>query len=84
MLESLAKPSYILALIKCLGKNKSLSNADIENCMKFAQTVLYGGNIKEAYSGTRINIYWNQKTKSSMTLHPDPDCATQDTVRAHY
>ena len=87
--KEVLKKSNFLTLIKnarelSLGKNKSLSNADIESCMKFAQTVLYGGNINEAYSGTRINIYRNLKTKSSMTLHPDPDCATQDIVRAHY
>ena len=52
--------------------------------MTFAQTVLYGGNINEAYSETRIKIYGNQKTKSSMTLPPNPDCATQVIVRGHY
>ena len=67
-----------------LSKNKSLSNTDIENCMTFTQTVLYGGNIDEAYPETRVNIYGNQKTKSSMTLPPDHDCATQVIVRGHY
>ena len=61
-----------------------MSNTDIEKCMPFIQTVLYGGNINEAYVETRINIYGNQKTKCSMTLPPDPDCATQVIVRAHY
>ena len=67
-----------------LSKNKSLSNTDIENCMTFTQTVLYGGNIDEVYPETRVNIYGNQKTKSSMTLPPDHDCATQVIVRGHY
>ena len=51
-----------------LIKNKSSSNTDIENCMTFTQTVPYGRNINEAYPEKRINIYGNQKTKSSMTL----------------
>ena len=52
--------------------------------MTFTQTVLYGGNINEAYAETRINIYGNQKAKNSMRLPPDLDCATQVIVRAHY
>ena len=60
--EVLKKSSW-LGLIECLGKNKSFSNTDIENCMTFIQTVLYGRNINEAYVETRINIYDNQRTK---------------------
>ena len=71
-----------LSLIECLGKNKSLSNTDIEKCMTLTQTVLYGGNINEAFVN-KPNIYDNQKTISSMTLPPDPDCATQVIVRVH-
>ena len=80
--EVLKKSSY-LDLIECLGINKFLSNTDIDNCMTFIQTVLYGGNINEAYIETRINIYDNQRTKSSMTLPPDPNSATQVIFRAH-
>ena len=60
--EVLKKSSW-LGLIECLGKSKSLSNTDIENCMTFIQTVLYGRNINEACVETRINIYDNQRTK---------------------
>ena len=80
--EVLKKSSY-LGLIECLGINKFLSNTDIDNCMTFIQTVLYGGNIIEAYIETRINIHDNQRTKSSMTLPPDPNSATQVIFRAH-
>ena len=31
--------------------------------MTFIQTVLYGGNINEAYVETRINIYYKKKLK---------------------
>ena len=51
--------------------------------MTFIQTVLYGGNINEAFVETRTNIYDNQRTKSSMTLPPDPNSATQVIFRAH-
>ena len=40
--KEVLKKSSCLGLIECLGKNKSLSNTDIENCMTFIQTVLYG------------------------------------------
>ena len=52
--------------------------------MAHTQAVVYDGNIHEAYAGTRIKVYGNQKIKSSMALPPDPDCVTQDIVRAHY
>ena len=74
--KEVLKKSSCLGLIECLGKNKSLSNTDIENCMTFIQTVLYRGNINEDYVETRITIYDNQRIKSSMTLPPDPDSAT--------
>ena len=61
-----------------------MSNTDIKKYMTFTQTVLYGGNINEAYVETRININGNQKIKSSTALPPYPDCATQVIVRAHY
>ena len=82
--KEVLRKSSCLGLIECLGKNKSLSNTDIENCMTFIQTVLYGGNINEAFVETRTNIYDNQRTKSSMTLPPDPDSATHIILQAHY
>ena len=83
-LKEVLRKLSCLGLIECLGKNKSLSNTDIENCMTFIQTVLYDRNINEAYVETRTNIYDNQRTKSSMTLPPDPDSATQIILQAHY
>ena len=77
--KEVLKNSSYLGSIECLGKNKFLSNTDIENCMTFIQNVLYGGNINEAYVETRINTYDNQRTKSSIALLPDPDSATQAT-----
>ena len=61
-----------------------ISPWDIEKCMTFTETVLYWGNINEAYVERRINIYDNQKTISSMKLPPNPDCATQVIVRVHF
>ena len=40
-----------------------MSNANIERCTTFAQTVIYGGNIIEDYVEVSINIYVNQKLK---------------------
>ena len=54
-----------------------MCNTDIENCMTFTQTVLYGGNVNEDYVEAIINIYGNQKIENSMTLPSYPDHATQ-------
>ena len=52
--------------------------------MAYTQAVLYDGNIHEGYPETRIKVYDDQKIKSPMALPHDPDCVTQDIVRAHY
>ena len=54
-----------------------MRNTDIEKCMTFTQTVLYGGNVNEDYVEAIINIYGNQKIENSMTLPSYPDHATQ-------
>ena len=66
-----------------LGWNKSLSNPDIEGFLIFIQTVPYGGTIYESYVITRMRIYDNQNTKSSMTLTPDLGFATQVVIWVH-
>lgn len=66
------------------AKNKFLSNTDIEKCMILTQAVLYGGNIKESFVETRIDIYSNQKIKGPTALPLDSDCATQVIFRTHY
>ena len=77
------KKSNCLSLPECIGKNKSLSNTNIERCMTFTQTVIYGGNIIEDYVEVSISIYVNQKIESSLTLPPYLNCATQFIAWAH-
>ena len=82
--KEVLKKSNCWSLIECLGQNKSLRNTDIEKCMTFTQTVLYGGNVNEDYVEAIINIYGNQKIENSMTLPSYPDHATQVIVWANY
>ena len=65
-------------------KNKYLSNAGIENLLRFIQTVLYDRTIYNSFVITRISICSNQKTESSMKLTPDPNIANQVILRVHF
>ena len=40
--------------------------------MKFIQTVMYSGKDDESYVETRVRLYRQQATKSSLTLPPPP------------
>ena len=59
--KEVLKKSSCLSLTEGLGKNKSLSNTDAEYFILFIQTVLYGGNVNEAYVETETSIYDKQK-----------------------
>ena len=83
-LKEVFKNSSCLGLTECLGKSKSLSNADIEYFLTLFQIFPYGGTTEESCVITRISIFGNQKTKSSMILTLDPDFAIQVIYRVHY
>lgn len=83
-LKDVLKKWSFLGLIECLGENRYLSNADIEGFLTFIQTVPYGGAIYESCVITRISVSDIYITKTSMTLTPDPDFATQVILRIHY
>ena len=70
-------------MLESLGKNKELSDEDIECVNKFIQIVIYSGNEDEEYVATRIRLYQNLKVKSSMSIPPDPDSVVQVIKRAH-
>ena len=65
-------PSSTLLICK-LGKTVLLSDDDIAKVMQFIQTVMYGGKIHGSYVSTRVRLYKNLKTKSSVSLPADPD-----------
>ena len=48
------------------------------------QSVPYDGTIYESCVITKISVYDIYITKTSMTLTPDPDFATQVILRIHY
>ena len=62
-----------LALIKKLGKGKTVKAETIESAKKFIQTVLYNGKETETYVEIRVRQYLKMKVKSSAPLLPDPD-----------
>ena len=59
-------PSGTLLFSK-LGTTVLLSDDDIEKAMQYIQTVMYGGKIHESYVSTRVRLYKNLKTKSSVS-----------------
>ena len=83
-LKKVLKKSSCLGLIEFLGENKSLSNAEIEDFSTFIQTAPCSGTIYESCVITRIRMYDNHKTKTSMILTPDLDFATQFILQVHY
>ena len=46
--------------------------------------VIYSGKEGESYVETRIRLYQNLKTKTSMSIPPDPDSAVQVIKRSHH
>ena len=67
-----------------LGRDKDLNKIEIESIMRFIQTVIYSGKDDEDYVATRVRIYQSLKSKSSMSLPPDPDSVTQAIKRVHF
>ena len=81
--KKLLKNPEKIHLIDSLGLTKDLSINDVENCQKFIQTVMYNGKEQEGYIETRVRLYKNQSTKTSISLPPDPDSCKQAIKRAH-
>lgn len=71
-------------LLKPLGKERILETVDIDGLKEFIRTVIYSGKENESYVETRIRLYQNLKSKSSMPLPPDPDSVLQVIKRAHH
>ena len=44
---------------------------------------MYNGKEQEGYIETRVRLYKNQSTKTSISLPPDPDSCKQTIKRAH-
>ena len=67
VLKKVIKDPSGTLLISKLGTTVLLSDDDIEKAMQFIQTVMYGGKIHESYVSTRVRLYKNLKTKSSVS-----------------
>ena len=67
VLEKVIKDPPSTLLISKLGTTVLLSDDDIEKAMQFIQTVMYGVKIHESYVSTRVRLYKNLKTKSSVS-----------------
>ena len=67
ILKKVIKDPSSTLLISKLGTTVLLSDDDIEKAMQFIQTVMYDGKIQESYVSTRVRLYKNLKTKSSVS-----------------
>ena len=72
LLKKVIKDPSSTLLISKLGTTVLLSDDDIEKAMQFIQTVMYGGKIHESYVSTRVRLYKNLKTNSSVSILADP------------
>ena len=82
LFNKIMKDNSLLQNIENLGKD-SIHDNIIENALSFVQTVLYGGNKNESYVETRVRLFRNLKTKSSIDLPADPDSMTEEIKRCH-
>ncbi|MAG85790.1 MAG: hypothetical protein CMB97_00015 [Flavobacteriaceae bacterium] len=71
-------------LLRYLGLDSDLKSDDINNLKEFIRTVIYNGKDNETYVETRIRLYKEMKSKSSLPVSPDPDSAEQAIRRANY
>ena len=72
-----------LQLISALGVNTILSDEYVEDCKRFIQIVMYAGDNKETYVDTRIRLFKQQRTKTTMRIPPDADSAKQAKQAIH-
>ena len=77
VLKKLIKDSSKYALLDSIGKTSSLTENAYAETLKFMQSVLYSAKEEETLVQTRIRLYQAMKTKSSQSLPPDPDSASQ-------
>ena len=84
LLKTVIKSPQYLALVSSLGKEKVVSDSNIENVQKFVQMAMYSGKDKESYVETRVRMYCRMKIKSSLSLPPDPHLLKQAILRAHW
>ena len=83
-MKKVFKNQSTLKLLGALGKEKTLSKNDFVNCQRFIQTVVYNWKENESYVQTRIKMYKEQVTKTSLALPPDQDSCYQAIKRAQY
>ena len=55
-----------------LGKNASFASENLEDVIKFIQTICYSGKPSESLVDTRVRLYNYQKFKGSVSLPADP------------
>ena len=96
LLKTVIKSPQYLALPGSLGKEKEVSDSNIENVQKFLQKAMYSGKDKESYVETvrmvwkgmdgkeRVRMYCKMKIKSSLSLPPDPHSLKQAILRVHW
>ena len=67
-----------LITLTALGVNIKFSDEYVEVCKRFIQIVMYAGY------NTRIRLFKQQRTKTTMRIPPDADSAKQAIHRIHH
>lgn len=70
------------SLLLSLGQ-QHLTQHDLDIILLFMQTVMYPGRQSEDFVETRIRMYEQQRTKSSLPLLPDRSSAVEHVKRSH-
>ena len=84
VLRKCLKDPDVLDLLELLGKEVQFSNVEEERVSKFVQQVCYNGYKNETMIDTKIRLYQNMKTKSSLPLPPDTNSLRQALLRVHH
>ena len=66
-----------IPLISAFGVNTILSDEYVEDCKRFIQIVMYAGDNKGTYVDTRIRLFKQQRTETTMRIPPEADSAKQ-------
>ena len=71
LLKKIMNHSSRCELIAAIGSRESLSEVDVGNIKEFIRTTMYNGKTNENYLETRVCLYKDMKTKTSMSIPPD-------------
>ena len=72
-----------VSLLNGFGETSTVDNKVSQNVSKFIQTIFYAGLEIENLVESRVKLYRKVKTKTLLTLTPDPKSMEQAILRIH-